>query len=84
MELEPYRVIAEWNNETQVWVARSDDILGLATEADNIDALLEKLKVMVPKLLEENETEPPLFEAWPCSIELPFVAERIDCQSRRT
>ncbi len=27
---------------------------GLATEADTVEALIEKLKVMVPELLEEN------------------------------
>jgi predicted RNase H-like HicB family nuclease len=37
-----------------VWVATSDDVPGLATGADTLDALVDKLKVVIPELLEAN------------------------------
>jgi hypothetical protein len=37
-----------------VWVATSDDVPGLATEAVTMEALIEKLKVMIPELLMAN------------------------------
>ena len=54
MAQQPLLVTAEWDDEAQVWVATSEDVPGLATEADSVDALVEKLKVMIPELLEEN------------------------------
>lgn len=44
----------EWDEEAQVWVATSDDVPGLATEHHSFDALVEKLKVIIPELLEAN------------------------------
>lgn len=51
-------VKAVWDPEVEVWVATSDDVPGLATEADTREALLEKLKVMIPELLEANDMLP--------------------------
>ncbi len=45
---------AEWDDEANVWVATSDDVSGLATEAETIEALNAKLQRMVPELLEAN------------------------------
>ena len=45
---------AVWDDEVRVWVATSDEIPGLATEADDMDALVEKLKKMIPELLDAN------------------------------
>lgn len=72
-----HKVIAKWDDEAKVWVAFSDDVPGLATEADTLDELVAKIKVMVPELLAENVPEPPLFDDYPFSIELPMVAERL-------
>lgn len=52
---EPLRVFAKWDNEAKVWVAESEDIPGLITEAPTVDALLAKLAEIVPVLLEEND-----------------------------
>ena len=35
-------------------VAESEDVPGLATEAETLEDLMAKLTVMVPELLEEN------------------------------
>ena len=45
---------ATWDSEALVWVAESDDVPGLATEASSLDALLGKLNVMIPDLSELN------------------------------
>jgi predicted RNase H-like HicB family nuclease len=49
-------VRAEWDAETQVWVAESDDVPGLVTEAATIEQLIERLQIMVPELHELNGT----------------------------
>ena len=45
---------ALWDEEAQVWVATSDDVPGLVTEAETAEALEAKLKVLIPELLIEN------------------------------
>ena len=47
-------VRAEWDEETEVWVATSDDVPGLVAEADTTEALLAKLHILIPELLEAN------------------------------
>ncbi len=54
MAAKPLFVHAEWDEEARVWVATSDDVPGLATEESTIEGLIEKLKVMIPELLEAN------------------------------
>lgn len=55
MELrKPLIVTANWDDEAKVWVATSDDVPGLATEAESCEALIEKLKCMIPELLDAN------------------------------
>lgn len=50
----PLLIQAEWDAEAAVWVATSDDVPGLAAEADTLEALDARLKVLVPELLEAN------------------------------
>ncbi|MFH0352584.1 MAG: DUF1902 domain-containing protein [Chromatiales bacterium] len=47
-------VNAFFDHDARVWVASSDDVPGLVTEAHTIEALSEKLKVMIPELLDAN------------------------------
>jgi hypothetical protein len=47
-------VQADWDPEAEVWVATSDDVPGLATEVETIEILAEKLRTLVPELLEAN------------------------------
>ena len=47
-------VTAKWDDEAHVWVATSDDIPGLATEAKNLDTLLRRIKDVAPELIEDN------------------------------
>ena len=46
---------ADWDSEAGCWYATSDDIPGLATGADTIEDLIERLKVIVPELVQLNE-----------------------------
>lgn len=57
-------VRAGWDDEANVWVATSDDVPGLATEADTLEALSVKLNTMVPELLDAN--------GYPNGGEVPF------------
>ena len=63
MSKKPLFVRAEWDDEAHVWVASSDDVPGLATEAETVESLIEKLRVMIPELFEANgnpmESEEP-------------------------
>ena len=43
-----------WCNESGTWVADSDDVPGLALGADTFDELVNKVRPIVPELLEEN------------------------------
>lgn len=51
---EPLVVNAVWDDEAKVWVATSDQVPGLVTEAENPDALIKKLRVLIPEMLDCN------------------------------
>ena len=48
------KVDALWDDEAGVWSASSTDIEGLAIEAATREALIERLKTVIPELLELN------------------------------
>ena len=48
-------VHANWDPEAGVWVATSDDVPGLATEAATLEALTQRLLTFIPELLEANQ-----------------------------
>lgn len=54
MQSKQITVHAEWDGEANVWVATSDDVPGLITEASSVEILTEKLAVLIPELLEAN------------------------------
>ena len=49
-----YKVMLTWDEEANMWVATSDDIPGLVLESNSYDALIEKVKIASPELLELN------------------------------
>ena len=51
----PIIVHADWDPEAAVWVATTQDLRGLVTEAASIEALRAKLPGMVLDLLEESD-----------------------------
>jgi hypothetical protein len=52
----PIIVHADWDPEASVWVTTTQDMCGLVTEADSIEALRAKLPGMILDLLEESGT----------------------------
>jgi predicted RNase H-like HicB family nuclease len=50
----PLKVHATWDGEAKVWVAESEDVVGLITEAATPEELMRKLSDIIPVLLEEN------------------------------
>ena len=60
-----------WDADACVWVAESDDVPGLVLESGSFDALIERVRVTVPELLELNGTAP-------ASCQLRMVSERCE------
>jgi predicted RNase H-like HicB family nuclease len=48
-------VKATWDPEANVWVAESEDVPGLITEADTLEALQRKLPGIIQDLLEADD-----------------------------
>lgn len=46
-----YNIQAFWDSEAEVWVATSEDVSGLATEAATLENLNDKLRAIIPELL---------------------------------
>lgn len=49
-----YVVKFTWDDEANVWIAESEDIPGLVLESGSFDALLERVRVTAPELIELN------------------------------
>lgn len=65
----PYVVRATWDDEAKVWVAVSEDVPGLVTEAPEIETLIKKLQILVPELLEANGIIPKQDHR---TVDIPF------------
>ncbi len=73
-----YHVDVEWDGEAKVWVASSDDVPGLATGADTMEELIDRLKSAISDLLEANGMLPEGATEVPFSIR----AERVEHPQR--
>lgn len=60
-----------WDSEARVWIAESDDVPGLVLESGSFDALIERVRVTVPELLELNGTAA-------APVQLRMVSERCE------
>jgi len=58
----------EWDDG--VWVAESDDELGIVLESDSFDALVERVRIAVPEMLELNS-------GYKGDYQIHFEAERM-------
>jgi hypothetical protein len=63
-------IICTFDDESQRWTAASDDKYGLVLESNSLEALMERVKIAMPDMIEFtcNYTGP---------IDLHFKAERI-------
>jgi len=76
----PIVIHADWDPDAEVWVATTQDIRGLATEADTIEALRAKLPRMILDLLEEQG-----ISDFPASIEIiARSSDRFICRRMRS
>ena len=53
-----YSVDFIWDDEASVWVATSNDVIGLVLESEQLEDLMQKVKNAVPELLELNNQRP--------------------------
>ena len=56
-----YNVEFTYDPEADVWIATSDDIIGLVLESENLDHLMKRVEIAVPELLELNHQVPAEF-----------------------
>ena len=61
------KVSLTWDDEAYVWLASSADVPGLALESGSLDALIERVKVTIPDLLDLKGTD----------LTIDFQAERM-------
>ena len=74
-----YTVHCAWDAEAAVRVATSADVPGLAAGADTLDDLVQKLKVVIPELLEADGL---LSVDEPGDIPFAMIAERHELAPR--
>lgn len=55
---EVIEVQAQWDPEARVWWAESADLPGLVSEAPSLDALIERVSLVIPDLLTAAEGLP--------------------------
>ena len=54
MEERYFTVKADWDPDAEVWYVIESDVPGLAAEAESPQALMAKLRVLVPELVALN------------------------------
>jgi predicted RNase H-like HicB family nuclease len=65
MSFQPDLILATWDEEARVWVAESETIPGLITEAPTRQELIAKLRDILPELLAGNAHREPVGEDIP-------------------
>jgi len=50
-----YDIQLTWDEEASVWIAESNDIPGLILESPSFDDLVERVKIAVPDLVEQDK-----------------------------
>lgn len=73
----PIVIHADWDPDAGVWVATTQDVKGLVTEAETMEALRAKLPGMILDLLEENgiSDRPASIEIVARASDPPIAAE---------
>jgi len=73
--LQQSRIIVDamWDDEACVFVATSNDVPGLITEAATWEQLQSKLAMLVPELLELNRGDRPTLDG---EMELVVISEQ--------
>jgi len=58
-----------WDNESDRWYTKTDDVPGMSLDSGSFDALIEKVRMIAPDMLEANL-------GYTGPIHFSFVAER--------
>ena len=66
-EIMNYTVLFTWDDEANVWVASSPDIIGLVLESESLDILMNRVKDAIPELLELNSQKPAKVVSYICN-----------------
>ena len=66
-EIMNYTVLFTWDDEANVWVASSPDIIGLVLESESLDILMNQVKDAIPELLELNSQKPAKVVSYICN-----------------
>ena len=70
-----FKVEAFWDSDAEVWVATSDDVPGLVTEASTIEVLTQKLREIIPDLIILNKIVP--FDVGSITFELTSDRQKL-------
>ena len=62
-----YTVFFSWDEEVNVWVATSPDIMGLILESESLDLLMNRVRNAIPELLELNSQKPANVVSYVCN-----------------
>jgi hypothetical protein len=62
-----YTILLKWDDDAKVWIAECDEI-PVTLESGSIDALIERLRYVVPEVLTENGK--------PADVFLNFTTQR--------
>lgn len=62
-----YTVLFTWDEEANVWVATSPDVMGLVLESESLDTLMQRVKDAVPELLKLNSQKPANVISYVCN-----------------
>ena len=49
-----YTVKFYWDDEAKVWIATSNDIIGLILESETVENLMNRVRLAAPELIELN------------------------------
>ena len=66
-----YKIRFVWDSDAAVWIATSEDVSGLILESGSFDALVERVRYVVPELIELNGDKLE-------NIRLIYITERED------
>lgn len=62
-----YTVLFTWDEEANVWIATSPDIIGLVLESESLDVLMDRAKEAISELLELNAQKPAKVISYVCN-----------------
>jgi predicted RNase H-like HicB family nuclease len=79
MQKKAILVTADWDDEAGVWVATSTDVPGLVAEAETVEAMSAKLRILIPELLEANGVSWP---EWDGEVPFELLSRRMETVAR--